>query len=346
MGLKTPDWAQLRDDELMKLRICDLDLRIEQTELQSRVDQLYQELGDRNLQLRPQVYLGDEWFSPEGMMTISVPFYLAHPRLRDLERSHMLDVEGGTEESFTKLLRHEAGHSFDHAFKFSRRPQWKKIFGPPSQEYQPESYRPKPYSKSFVRHLDNSYAQAHPDEDFAETFAVWLSPNEDWKNRYRGWSLALKKLKYVEELAHEVAGKSPKYQVIERPYAASRTKMTLATYYQRKMKEHAESYPDFYDVDLQSIFAPISTSSKPEAAVPASDFIHENRKSLTHHISHWSGESKLPVENLLKKLKQRAEVLKLRVTKSESETLLALSSYLSAIVTHHLITGKYKREKK
>ena len=78
--------------------------------------------------------------------------------------------------------------------------EWVEVFGNRDVEYQPETYRPRPYSKSFVRHLPNWYAQAHPDEDFAETFAVWLAlPVEEWRSQYRGWK-ALKKLEYVDAM--------------------------------------------------------------------------------------------------------------------------------------------------
>src|SRR5260370_25656418 len=93
----------------------------------------------------------------------------------------------------------------DHAYGISSRRQWQKVFGSPETEYSPDTYRPRPYSKSFVRHLPNWYAQAHPDEDFAETFAVWLAtPPDQWRQRYRGWK-ALEKLDYVDTLIHEAA---------------------------------------------------------------------------------------------------------------------------------------------
>ena len=120
-------------------------------------------------------YLGDEWFSPAGSPAIAIPFYLAHPRLKTLEMHQMLQVEGGTPEWCQQLLRHESGHAIDHAYRFSSRDDWHAVFGSPETEYSPETYQPRPYSKGFVRNLPNWYAQAHPDEDFAETFAVWLS---------------------------------------------------------------------------------------------------------------------------------------------------------------------------
>ena len=208
----------------------------------------------RGVALRPDCYLGDEWFSPEGAPAIAIPFYLAHPRLKALELRLMLEVEGGTAEWCQMLLRHECGHAIDHAYQFSARPAWQSIFGSPETEYTPETYTPRPYSRSFVRHLPNWYAQAHPDEDFAETFAVWLSsPPEDWRQRYRGWK-ALEKLEYVETLMQEVAGTKPPVKRGRRISDARKLRNTLARHYTARRKLYAEDFPDFYDADLRAIF--------------------------------------------------------------------------------------------
>src|SRR5690242_16181515 len=104
-------WADLSDEDLLKLRICDLGVRIESSELEPRVAALQDELAARGIAFRPDVYLGDEWFSPDGAAAIAVPFYLAHPRLKTLELRRMMEVEGGTADWCMKLLRHECGHA-------------------------------------------------------------------------------------------------------------------------------------------------------------------------------------------------------------------------------------------
>src|SRR5579862_1853522 len=252
-----PAWAALKDEELLAMRICDLGVRIEGSEVEPRVRQVCQELEARGVTLRPDCYLGDEWFSPEGACAIAIPFYLAHPRLKALELRLMLEVEGGTAEWCQMLLRHECGHAVDHAYKFSARPAWQSIFGSPETEYTPETYTPRPYSRSFVRHLPNWYAQAHPDEDFAETFAVWLSsPSDEWRARYHGWRAAAK-LEYVDTLMNEARKKAPLVTPGRgrRRADASKLTSTLAHYYAARRKLSAEEYPDFYDADLRRIFA-------------------------------------------------------------------------------------------
>jgi len=201
------DWAELPDDELLEVRMCELGLRIEKTPLAKRVERLYAELEHREIRFRPHCWLSDEWFSCDGVPGIAIPFYLAHPRLARLERKLMLEVEGGTQDWCMRILRHEAGHAIDTAYGLHRRRRWREVFGKYSQPY-PSFYQPKPYSKKYVLHLDSWYAQSHPSEDFAETFAVWLKPRSRWRSQYRGWS-ALKKLQYVDELMTEIRDARP-----------------------------------------------------------------------------------------------------------------------------------------
>src|SRR5687768_18218032 len=197
------DWATWPDERLLDLRLCDLDVKIAGSNLEDRIAQLYQELDGRGLRFHPHFWLSDEWFCPDDVPGIAIPFYLAHPRLAKLELAQMLEVEGGDPESCLRILRHEAGHAIDNAYDIRRRPTRRRLFGLPATPY-PEYYTPKPYSKSFVHHLDHWYAQSHPDEDFAETFAVWLDPQSLWATRYSGWP-AQRKLEYMDTLMREVS---------------------------------------------------------------------------------------------------------------------------------------------
>ncbi len=335
-----PPWASLRDEELLKLRIRDLGVRIEQSPLEPRVARLYEELGARGLALRPSCYLGDEWFSPEGVPAIAIPFYLAHPRLEQLELHQMMDVEGGTAESCAQLLRHECGHAVDHAYRFSSRRRWREVFGSPNVDYEPERYRPRPYSRSYVRHLPNWYAQAHPDEDFAETFAVWLSmPGEEWRARYHGWR-AVGKLEYVDALMEEARKKPPLVSEGPGRRRADATKLTstLERYYATRRKLFAEDYPDFYDADLRRIFVP-----SPAGHGTAAAFMRRNREAVVASVVRWTGQRKYVVDDLTRKLLQRCQRLGLHVRGDEVGLALEVGAYLSALVTTHLHTGRFKR---
>jgi Putative zinc-binding metallo-peptidase len=333
-----PAWVGLKDDELLALRICDLGVRIEGSELEPRIHQFCDDLAARGVTLRPDCYLGDEWFSPEGSPAIAIPFYLAHPRLKALELRQMLEVEGGTAEWCQMLLRHECGHAIDHAYRFSSRKDWQGVFGSPEAEYAPETYTPRPYSRSFVRHLPNWYAQAHPDEDFAETFAVWLSsPPEDWRQRYRGWK-ALEKLEFVDTLMQEIAASKPVVKRGRRISDARKLRTTLARHYASRRKLYAEDFPDFYDADLRSIFG----NGEP-GGESAARFMRQHRAALIASIVQWTGQRKYTVSMLVQKLILRCQELKLKAPAEPASLYFDIASYLAALVTNHLYTGRFKR---
>lgn len=333
-----PAWASYKDDELLQMRICDLGVRIEGSMLEPEIARFYALIEERGLVLRPRCYLGDEWFSPDGVPAISIPFYLAHPRLRELELRQMLDVEGGDPGWCQMLLRHEYGHAFDHAYNVSARQDWQEVFGSLIEEYEPDTYTPRPYSKGFVRHLPNWYAQAHPTEDFAETFAVWLAdPPEKWRERYAGWN-ALKKIEYVDRLVRELGKTKPLVTGGRRISEASKLKRTLAQYYAARRKTSAEEFPDFYDADLRAIFA----NSGPDDP-PAAKIMRQHRAALIASLVQWTGQRRYTVSMLVNKLIQRCQKLRLRAPRDSSRMQFELGAYLAALVTNHLYTGRFKR---
>ena len=229
------NWEALPDEALLDVRLCDLPVRIEDT-LERRTQQLRDELTTAGLRAPVHFYLSDEWFTPDGATAIAIPFYLAHPRLQRLEETQMLEVEGGEHEWCMRILRHEAGHAIDNAFKLRLRRQRRQTFGQPSVPY-PEAYTPRPYSKSFVLHLDAWYAQSHPDEDFAETFAVWLTPNSHWRDRYDGWP-ALKKLEYMDALMGSIRDRVPRLDNPDEIDPLRRCRRTLRQHYRRKRRHY------------------------------------------------------------------------------------------------------------
>ena len=255
-----PDWATWSDDKLMDLRICDLNVSIEGSALEPRIAQLRSELTARGLTgFEPHFWLSAEWFSPDGVPGVAIPFYLAHPRLEKLERSQMLEVEGGTPEWCLKILRHEAGHAIDNAYRLRNRLRRQRVFGPSYMQY-PDYYTPKPYSKSYVLHLDSWYAQSHPDEDFAETFAVWLTPSSEWRSRYSGWR-AGQKLEYMDALMRSLRGQPPRVDNPAEVEALPQLRKTLRQHYRRKRRHYGVDYPNFYDRDLRRLFSDADTTS-------------------------------------------------------------------------------------
>ncbi len=329
------DLAVLSDDELLQTRICDLRLSIRGTELESRIQIFYDELAVKGISFKAPCYLGDEWFCPEGSATISIPFYLAHPRLKRLEERMMMEVEGGTEEWCLRLLRHEMGHVLNHAYLIDNDRSWQKLFGPSSLEYS-ESFRARPYSKRFVRHLEGWYAQSHPEEDFAETVAIWLTPGVDWRQQYRDWT-ALRKLEYVDSLMSKIAGQPPKVFSKARMSEALRLRSRLGAYYKRRRRLYAQDFPDFFDADLKRLFVAGADAPENERAAV---FLRRSRKVILNAVSAWTGEPKFTLNRVLRALTQRCAELDLRL-RSEAAGI-EISAYLATLASHYRLTGKFK----
>jgi hypothetical protein len=330
-----PELGGLSDEELLKMRICDLKVQIPGSELESRIATFHRELGEKGISLMPLCYLGDEWFCPEGAATIAVPFYLAHPRLKKLEEKMMMEVEGGTETWCMRLLRHEMGHVMNHSYLLAKDRQWQKIFGSPSLEYS-ESFRARPYSKRFVRHLDGWYAQSHPEEDFAETLAIWLTPGLDWKSQYRGWK-ALEKLEYVDQLMAKLSGQKPLVLSRSRMSEAARLRSRLEAYYKKRRRLYAEDFPDFFDGDLRKLFA--DSAAAPDAERAAA-FLRRTRKPMLGAVAAWTGEPKFTVDRLLRALSERCAALDLRLRSDAAG--LEIAAYLATLASHYRLTGKFK----
>ena len=339
--MESTPWADLSDDELLDKRIAQLGLTLAGTPLQAQVQQLHDELSANGLVFHPPCHIGDEWFVPVGIPAIFIPFFLAHDRLRRLEAKMMLEVEGDTPEWFMRLMRHEAAHAFAFAYQLPRKRKWQRTFGLSSTDTTPEFYRPRPYSHSYVVHLDDWYAQSHPDEDFAETFAVWLTPGLDWRTRFKGWK-ALQKLEYVDELMRSLAGQPPPYQPAYRPKDFDCLNLKLKTYYARKRKLYEDTYPDFYDRDLRQLF-PGAPDAGP--ALKASLYLRQRRRSLLDAVCEPTNEKKYRVNKLLSRLIERCDQLDLHLAPGAAPPDLPVAAYITTLVMNYLFTGKFKRTK-
>jgi hypothetical protein len=338
--MEAADWASLSDQELLERRISKLGLRLDGTALDPLIRQFYDELSAHGLVFHPPCHIGDEWFVPVGIPVIFVPFFLVHDRLRALERTMMLEVEGGTADWFMKLIRHEAAHAYSYAYQLPRKKKWQQTFGQTSREKTPDSYRPRPFSRSYVVNLDDWYAQSHPDEDFAETFAVWLTPGLDWRKRYAGWK-ALQKLEYVDELMRSLAGKPPVHAPAYRAAEYDCLNLKLKTYYARKRKLYEDTYPDFYDADLRQLFPAPAGPGR----IKASSYLRLRRRRLMNSVCQWTNEKKFRVNKLLARLIDRCDQLELHVLNDDPQQDFRVTSFITTLVMNYLFTGKFKRTK-
>lgn len=324
-------WATWSDEALLQLPMRALRVTVEGTWLEDCLAALYDELAQRDLRVRPHAWISDEWFSPDTTPGIAIPFYLAHPRLMKLERRMILEVEGGTVADCMRILRHEAGHVVQHAFQLQRRSRWRELFGLSSTPY-PSYYRPNPASKQYVQHLRLWYAQSHPDEDFAETFAVWLKPRSDWRKRYADWP-ALKKLHYVDELMSEIAGTRPELTRRLRVDPLSRLGRTLGDHYAQKQARYVLTTPSHHDRDLLKIF---SADPRHHRAPTAAQFLRRHRARFREMIAKWTGEYQLTLDAVLDVMIARARELKLRAPGSERQLIMDFTVLLATRTVHSL----------
>jgi hypothetical protein len=333
-----PDnWAELPDEALLDLRMSDLPLSLAGTVMETRLAQLKTELTARGLDFPVHFYLAEEWFTPDGHASMAVPFYLAHPRLEKLEQAQMLAVEGGEHEWCMRILRHEAGHVVDNAYKLRLRRQRRDIFGKSSLPY-PEFYTPKPYSKSFVLHLDPWYAQSHPDEDFAETFALWLTPQANWEQRYAGWP-AIKKLEYMDRLMKSLVGRPPRVAAGDEVDPLRRQRKTLRQHYRRKRRHYGVDHPAFYDRDLRRMFSDAAEHAERPTAV---QFIQRHRRAVRRMVAEWTGIYQYTIDKVLEDMIARSRELKLRMAMPEDQARQEFTVLLTVQVMNYLHSGRHR----
>jgi Putative zinc-binding metallo-peptidase len=313
---KALPWTRLSDEELLNLRFCDLKLTVDRAPVRRQIARLYDELEQRGIDFRPHVWLSDEWFSPDGVPGIAVPFYLAHPRLERLERRIMREAEGGNSRWFMRILRHEAGHALDNAYRLRRRKRWREVFGPASLQY-PAHYKARPGSRRYVHHLGEWYAQAHPTEDFAETFAVWLKPKSDWRTSYAEWP-AFNKLNVVEELMNSVRGQRPPVRNRLRIEPIEQNTRTLAQHYRRKLAHNRQIRLGLADELLKRIF---SAGRPRKGAARAAALLRSHKTTLTTAVARDLAMERYSVDQILRMLIERCETLKLFVRGSRRDAV-------------------------
>ncbi len=322
--------------EILTKPIKELGLKLEGSPLERFVQQLYRELERKGLhKFRPLCYLTDQWGCPSGEPVIGIPFYLANPKLARLEKE-MNDLEDARE--ILMYLRHEAGHAFNYAYELYKTPEWRDLFGPFRRPYR-DDYRPVPFSRRYVRHIAGWYAQKHPDEDFAETFAVWLTPRSNWRRKYRGWG-AMAKLRYVDRMARRYADVEPVRPQGATDITVEEMDTTVAEFYQRALEQDQSPVELALDTDLVDIF---KVSRRRRRGVrPAAELLKENRKAIIDKVAYWTGVPRPIVKQLVESLCSRVEQLNLRAEiASEREHLTEVTAYATALAMNYLTRGKF-----
>jgi hypothetical protein len=333
-------WETIRF-ELLNTRISDLPLRIEGSALEPFTHRLHRELAAKRISFMPEFYLTDGWGCPDRVPIIGIPFYLADPKLRHLEEEQTGVIED--DDDVMMLLRHEAGHALNYAYRLWEREEWRVLFGVFSKPYR-EDFRPERWSRHFVRHIEayghgRTYAQKHPDEDFAETFAVWLTPRSGWRRAYQNWP-ALKKLSYVDQLMKEIARTSPAHfrRRLARPVGSM--KVLLAEHYGQKAKRLRRAAQGYVDDKLRELFPTMRT----KAPVPAAELFRKHHQGLLGRTVRYSGLEEEEVAAILKKLETRSSALKLYYPRTQGpertmDTVALLVSLAMEYATNGRLTG-------
>jgi Putative zinc-binding metallo-peptidase len=338
-----------RESNLFGTPIRDLKLSIEETRLVPLLDQFKAELVAKGIKrLVPKFHLSTEWGVPFGSVVIGIPFYLARPELTDLHGEEVGHIEGFNEHDILRYLRHEMGHVVNYGYKLYDEEEWVTLFGSITQPYL-EDYRPQPFSRRFVRHLPGWYAQKHPDEDWAETFAVWMTPDQDWRADYTSWPTALAKLEYCERTMARLADRDPLVTAVETDEDVGELAYSLREYYKNQPAENEPPAAAGLDGDLRTIFDDLSPSAgegAEEAAAketrPAATLIRRLERQLMADVFRWTGHFPEKTRSLMRHLAQRAEALKqVYPLVAESEAIIGVTILVTSLAMNHVHRGGY-----
>lgn len=330
--------APLDRDQLLKTPIKDLALHIAGTAVERLVEGLYRELAAAGIAFRPLCYLSDEWGCPDGKPIIGVPFYLADEKLGAME-GEVSDEREDEKESML-YLRHEAGHAFNYAYELYKREDFLSLFGPYSRPYV-EDYKIQPFSRSYVRHIPGWYAQKHPDEDFAETFAVFLTPGLTWRQSYLGWP-ALKKLEYVEARVRELGAHPPRVpahppELPDVPVEA--VEETVGELFRRDgpPEEIGRQLAGHFDGDLKQVFdAPAGSPLR------ACEVLESGRKQVISSVAYFTGLARPAVKAAVIHLIGRCRELDLRARPgAEAEALSRFAILVTTLSMNRVYSGKF-----
>jgi hypothetical protein len=330
-------WETVRY-ELLSSRICELGLRVEGSPIESHVRRLYSELRAKGLSFRPEVYPTDSWGCPDEVPVIGMPFYLFDKRLARIEEEQTGEVEDSRE--IMMLLRHEAGHALTYAYLLYKAPEWIEMFGSFTKPYR-DHFRPNPLSRAFVRHIvhhryGRTYAQKHPDEDFAETFAVWLTPRSGWRRRYRNWP-ALRKLRYVDRVMKSLRGVPPACTGGELCTPVEEMDVLVAEHYGQRAERYRDAAQGYVDDNLREVFPPVGGRTR----VSVGNLLRKHRATLAGRVAQWSELDEEEVHVILSKLEDRADALDLYFRRSQlAAKLLDITSLATALAMDFAYTGR------
>ena len=326
-----------RESHLSTVQLKDLAHTIAGTPLEPIVKEFESELERAGIrQLRPRFFLASEWGVPFPSTCIGIPFYLARPELTSLHAERSGFVEGTNRADILRYLRHEMGHVVNYAYRLYDEEEWTKHFGSFTQPYM-EEYRPVPFSRRYVRYLPGWYAQKHPDEDWAETFAVWLTPGSDWRREYVDRPQALAKLEYCDRTMQARANRDPVLPSLDSPIDEDELAETVGQFYAVRSEGDA---PPGLDGALRAVFEDLGQDAKERK--PAGPLIRNLERDLMINVYRWTGHFPERTRTLIRHLARRAEELgQVYAADREVQAIIGVTTLVTALAMNHVYGGSY-----
>jgi hypothetical protein len=333
-----------QESNLRTAKIRDLGLQIAGTRLEPIIQEFERELDAAGItKIRPRFYLSTEWGVAFGTISIAIPFYLAKPELEQIQAEQVGHIEGVSHADILRYLRHEMGHVMNYGYRLYEQQEWVKLFGSITQPYV-EEYHPQPFSRRFVRHLPGWYAQKHPDEDWAETFAVWMTPGLNWRAEYETWPSTLVKLNYCDQTIAQLRDKEPLVKTEERDEDVGELTYSLHEYYSRLGRD-GDELPPGLEGALTAIFEDLGLPENEQPDVPrkpAAGLIRRMERDLVANVYRWTGHFPERTRPLVRHLAERADELKqVYPANRESEVAVAITTLVTALAMNHVTRGTY-----
>jgi hypothetical protein len=332
-----------REATIWSTPIRDLGLTIEGTRLEPILAEFRRELETAGFRrLTPRFYLSTEWGVPFETVAIAIPFYLANDELLEVHAERTGHVEGRDREDILRYLRHEMGHVVNYAYRLYDAAEWEQLFGPMSEPYE-DDYRPVPFSRKHVRHLPGWYAQKHPDEDWAETFAVFTTPGLDWRAEYATRPAVLAKLEYCERTVASLLHRDPLVMDDELDEDVGELEYSLAQFY-RDLSPGDSRLGINLDTMLRSVFPSTATRAGTTPHVAAAELLRRLEGELLGNVYRWTGHFPERTRVLVVHLRARAQSLELCYrTEEEPAVTVALTTLVTSLAMNYVQSGAYLR---
>jgi hypothetical protein len=191
--------------------------------------------------------------------------------------------------------------------------------------------------------LPGWYAQKHPDEDWAETFAVWLTPGRDWRHEYAQRPAALAKLEYCDRTMQRLNEQDPPVVAAELDEDVGELAYSLRDFYKNLPGESEPSAG--LDGDLRAIFDDLAAGLEGEGGkevVPASALIRRLERSLMADIFRWTGHFPERTRSLMRHLAKRADTLgQVYPQDAETAAIISITILVTSLAMNYVHRGSY-----